>query len=37
VGRSERLLAVEKKFFLNHWLELFGEPADADRLPVRHE
>jgi hypothetical protein len=37
VGRSERLLPTEKKFFLNHWLELFGEPANADRPPVRHE
>jgi hypothetical protein len=26
VGRSERLLPAEKKLFLNHWLELFGEP-----------
>jgi hypothetical protein len=25
VGRSERLLPAEKKFFLNHLLELFGE------------
>jgi hypothetical protein len=33
VGRSERLLPAEKKFFVNHWLELFGEPADADHLP----
>ena len=33
VGRSERLLPAEKKFFMNHWIELFGEPADADRLP----
>ena len=33
VGRSERLLPAEKKFFLNHWLELFDEPADAGRLP----
>lgn len=32
VGRSERLLPAEKKFFLNHWLELFGEPhAHVDR------
>ncbi len=37
VGRSEQLLPAEKKFFLNHWLELFGEPAHAGRLPVRHE
>ena len=29
VGRSERLLLAEKKFFLNHWLELFT----ADREP----
>ena len=33
VGRSERLLPVEKKFFMNHWLELFVAPADGDRLP----
>jgi hypothetical protein len=32
VGRSEQLLPAEKKFFLNHWLELFGEPVDAQRL-----
>jgi hypothetical protein len=31
VGRSERLLPAEKKFFLNHWLELFAEPAQAPR------
>ena len=35
VGRSERLLPAEKKFFLNHWLELFAElaqaPADRER------
>ena len=29
VGRSERLLPAEKKFFLNHWLELFA----ADQEP----
>jgi hypothetical protein len=29
VGRSERLLPAEKKFFLNHLLELFGEPTQA--------
>ena len=29
VGRSERLLPSEKKFFLNHWLELFTESARA--------
>lgn len=33
VGRSERLLPAEKKFFIDHWLELFGKPAHADRLP----
>ena len=33
VGHSERLLPVEKKFFMNHWLELFVAPADVDRLP----
>ncbi len=27
VGRSDRLLPAEKKFFLNHWLELFAESA----------
>jgi hypothetical protein len=37
VGRSERLLSAEKKFFLNHWLELFGEPANADRRPLHHD
>jgi hypothetical protein len=37
LGRSERLLPAEKKFFLNHWLELFGEPANADRGLVLHE
>ena len=31
VGRSERLLPAEKKFFLNHLLELFGESAHVDR------
>jgi hypothetical protein len=35
VGRSERLLPAEKKFFLVHWLELFAElaqaPADRER------
>jgi hypothetical protein len=31
VGRAERLLPAEKKFFLNHWLELFGEPANGRR------
>ena len=29
VGRSDRLLPAEKKFFLNHWLELFAEPTRA--------
>jgi hypothetical protein len=29
VGRSEQLLQAEKKFFLNHLLELFGEPAQT--------
>jgi len=29
VGRSEQLLPSEKKFFLNHWLELFDISADA--------
>jgi hypothetical protein len=35
VGHSERLLPAEKKFFLNHWLELFAESAHApaDRNP----
>jgi hypothetical protein len=27
VGSSDRLLPAEKKFFLNHWLELFAESA----------
>jgi hypothetical protein len=29
VGSSEQLLPAEKKFFLNHLLELFAEPAPA--------
>jgi hypothetical protein len=33
VGRSERLLPAKKKFFMNHWLELFREPADTDHVP----
>ena len=33
VGRSEQLLPAEKKFFVNHWLELFAEPADAHPFP----
>jgi hypothetical protein len=33
VGRSEHLLPIEKKFFVNHWLELFDEAADAERNP----
>jgi hypothetical protein len=37
LGRSERLLPAEKKFFLNHWLELFSEPANADRRPALYE
>ena len=35
VGSSERMLPAEKKFFLNHWLELFADltqaPADRER------
>lgn len=35
VGHSDRLISAEKKFFLQHWLELFGESSDPERWSGR--
>lgn len=30
LGRSEKLLTTEKKFFLQHWVEMIGESLDEN-------